>query len=187
MKALWTIPAIILSLSTPLALAGAGNGSDVKSASQVGTACKTNAAVENWIAVDGSELRFQIPDLKASGGRLHCETTLVITHKAKGRLKPKGFTFAYTAHLEPTVKGSVDVTYRYKDSSETGSGSVKVKSGDTAMHDETMTIEPHAGPCGAQTTLIVDVAAGVDGPGADKSKLKVTRLGMLALDWESCK
>ncbi len=170
-----------------LALAGAGNGSDVKAASQEGTGCKTNGAVENWIAVDGSELRFQTPDLKAVGGRVHCQTTLVITHKDKGRLKPKSFTFALLSHLEGGATGDVTVSYHYKNKPEKAGGTLKVdKAGDTEMHDDKVTLEQKAGDCGSETTLIVDVAAGVEGAGAAASKLKVTRLGMLALDWESC-
>jgi hypothetical protein len=181
------IPAIILPLLATAAFAGAGNGSDVKTATQEGTGCKKNGAVENWIAVDGSELRFQTPDLKAVNGRVHCETTMVITHKGSGRLKPKSFSFAYTAHLEPGAKGELAVSYHYKDGAAKGGGSLKVdKAGDTDMHDDKVALDAQAGPCGSQTTLIVDVSAAVEGPGADKSKLKAVRLGMLALDWESC-
>ena len=187
MTSLWITP--LLALAATTAFGGAGNGSDVKTATQEGTGCKKNGAVENWIAVDGSELRFQTPDLKpTAAGRLHCETTLVITHKGSGRLRPTAFSFAYMAQLENGVKGDVTVSYRFKDSTESGAGKLVVdKAGDTAMHDEKVSVEPKAGPCGSQTTLIVDVSAGLDGAAAKASKLKVTRLGMLALDWESCK
>lgn len=175
---------MLLPCATP-ALAGAGNGSDVKTATQGGTGCKQNGAVENWIATDGSELRFQIPDLKSTGTRVNCETTIVVTHKGSGRLKPKALTFAASSSLAAGAAGDVAVSYHYKDKEQKAGGALKVdKAGDTAMHDEVVKLTPLAGDCGSQTTIVIDVSVGVTG--AQPSKVKLTRLAMLALDWESC-